>query len=301
MSATAETDRGPIHAPGWCWAKWAGNGKSIRSGGNSISRPVTRGTPQRLHRRGRSTRCGAQLPPRICLTLNATEPSFRLKAMELLRRGPFQRYIIGSAISDTGTWMQVMAQGWVMSTLTDRAIVLGMVNLAAGLPTLRLDHDRRLGRGSLRQTQDPDRDPGRADHSRADARSPGVFRLHPDLARHVARRAASASASRSRCRPCPRSCRNWCREEQIATAVALDRSVFHGSRLLGPSLAGLFVGLVGRGVGFLCQRVHFFRADHRAGSCSDAPIGTAEEEEQRRSGFKEGLRYVRQGPHHSCA
>src|SRR6476660_5745982 len=58
--------------------------------------------------------------------------------MELLRRGPFQRYIIGSAISDTGTWMQVMAQGWVLSTLTDRAIVLGMVNLAAGLPTLAL-------------------------------------------------------------------------------------------------------------------------------------------------------------------
>ncbi len=56
--------------------------------------------------------------------------------LALLRAGPFRRYIIGSVISDTGTWMQVMAQGWVMSTLTNKAILLGMVNFAAGIPTL---------------------------------------------------------------------------------------------------------------------------------------------------------------------
>ena len=54
------------------------------------------------------------------------------------------------AISDTGTWMQVMAQGWVMSTLTNKAILLGMVNLAAGLPMLVLTYDRRLGSRSIR-------------------------------------------------------------------------------------------------------------------------------------------------------
>ena len=50
------------------------------------------------------------------------------RALDLLQQGPFRRYIIGSAISDTGTWMQVMAQGWVMSTLTNRGFVLGLVN-----------------------------------------------------------------------------------------------------------------------------------------------------------------------------
>src|ERR1700730_13379593 len=60
------------------------------------------------------------------------------KALALLRHGPFRRYIIGSAISDTGTWMQVMAQGYVMSTLTNKAIMLGMANFAAGLPMLLL-------------------------------------------------------------------------------------------------------------------------------------------------------------------
>src|ERR1044071_1172381 len=59
-------------------------------------------------------------------------------ALRVLRRGPFRRYIIGSSISDTGTWMQVMAQGYVMSTLTSKALLLGMANLAAGLPMLLL-------------------------------------------------------------------------------------------------------------------------------------------------------------------
>src|SRR5213595_1777210 len=60
------------------------------------------------------------------------------KALALLRQGPFRRYIIGSLISDSGTWMQMMAQSWVMSGLTNKAILLGLVNFAAGLPALAL-------------------------------------------------------------------------------------------------------------------------------------------------------------------
>ena len=59
-------------------------------------------------------------------------------ALRVLRPGAFRRYIIGSAISDTGTWMQVMAQGWVMTSLTTSAFMLGLVNLCAGLPMLAL-------------------------------------------------------------------------------------------------------------------------------------------------------------------
>ena len=56
----------------------------------------------------------------------------------LLRPGPFRRYIIGACISDTGTWMQMMAQGWVMSGLTNKAVMLGLVNFASGLPMIFL-------------------------------------------------------------------------------------------------------------------------------------------------------------------
>src|SRR6476660_7319674 len=70
--------------------------------------------------------------------MKSADESFRRRALEILRAGPFRRYIIGSLISDTGTWMQVMAQAWVMSTLTNKAILLGLVNFAAGIPTLAL-------------------------------------------------------------------------------------------------------------------------------------------------------------------
>src|SRR6266566_4945914 len=70
--------------------------------------------------------------------MSAEAKPFGGRTLELLRAGPFRRYIIGSLISDTGTWMQVMAQAWVMSTLTNKAIYLGLVNLFAGIPTILL-------------------------------------------------------------------------------------------------------------------------------------------------------------------
>ena len=66
------------------------------------------------------------------------QPASQRDMLKLLRAGPFRRYIIGSAISDTGTWMQVMAQGWVMSSLTNRGFYLGLASAAAGLPTILL-------------------------------------------------------------------------------------------------------------------------------------------------------------------
>src|SRR3954451_6169029 len=70
--------------------------------------------------------------------MKSGDETFWRRGIALLREGPFRRYIIGSAISDTGTWMQMMAQGWVMSTLTNKAIMLGMVNFASGLPMIFL-------------------------------------------------------------------------------------------------------------------------------------------------------------------
>src|SRR6476619_2142696 len=61
-----------------------------------------------------------------------------LKSLELLRQGKVSRYIKGSLVSDSVTWMQMMAQSWVMSGLTSKSILLGLVNFAAGLPALIL-------------------------------------------------------------------------------------------------------------------------------------------------------------------
>ncbi len=232
--------------------------------------------------------------------MSAKETWIGYKALALLRPGPFRRYIIGSAISDTGTWMQVMAQGWVVSALTNKAIVLGMVNFAAGLPMLALTMiggsvaDRFDKRKILIATQIVQIAlatilgwlimTGRIQPGASATRSiwyiiifaaclgvsiafemPAISALVPELVQR----------------------------DEIAAAVAMDRSVFHGSRLVGPALAGLFVGWWGAAAAFFANAFSFIALIAALISLPKRPVGTKEEEEERRSGIMEGFRYVR--------
>src|SRR5207249_8726796 len=83
------------------------------------------------------------------------------------------------------------------------------------------------------------------------------------------------------------------RRDEIAAAVAMDRSVFHGSRLVGPSLAGFFVGWWGAASAFFVNAFSFLALIIALISLPKRTKGTAEEEEQRRSGIMDGFRYVR--------
>src|SRR5439155_368251 len=212
--------------------------------------------------------------------------------LALLRPGPFRRYIIGSAISDTGTWMQVMAQGWVMSALTSKALLLGMVNFAAGIPTLALTMiggsaaDRYDKRRILIWTQIV---------QTVLAITLGTLvasgRIH---VWHVVLLAGCLGICIAFEMPAISALvPELVRRDQIAAAIAMDRSVFHGSRLVGPSLAGLFVGWFGAASAFFANATSFFALIIALATLPPRSPGTAEEEEQRRSGFKEGLRYVR--------
>jgi MFS family permease len=224
--------------------------------------------------------------------MSAEVKPFGGKTLELLRAGPFRRYIIGSLISDTGTWMQVMAQGWVMSTLTNKAIMLGLVNLAAGLPTLALTMiggsaaDRFDKRKILIATQI-------AQIAFALGLGWLVF-IGQIQIWHVMFFAALLGISIAFEMPAISALvPELVKREQIASAVALDRSVFHGSRLIGPSLAGLFVGWWGAASAFFANAFSFLALIIALISLPRRSVGTKEEEEKRRSGILEGFRYVR--------
>ena len=217
---------------------------------------------------------------------------FGSKTLGLLRAGPFRRYIIGSLISDSGTWMQMMAQGWVMSTLTNRAILLGLISFAAGLPTILLTPfggsaaDRLDKRKILIATQIA---------QIAFALGLGWLVLTNRIQIwHVIIFAGLLGVSIAFEMPAISALvPELVKRDEIAAAVALDRSVFHGSRLIGPSLAGLFVGWWGAASAFFTNAVSFFALIAALISLPKRPVGTAEEEAQRRSGFAEGFRYVR--------
>ena len=83
---------------------------------------------------------------------STAEPPPTRGTLAVLARGPFRRYAVGTAISQTGTWMQSMAQSWVMTGLTNSALMLGVVQAAISLPMLALSmyggtladrHDKR--------------------------------------------------------------------------------------------------------------------------------------------------------------
>jgi MFS family permease len=224
--------------------------------------------------------------------MNAEEKWIGRKALALLRSGPFRRYVIGSAISDSGTWMQMMAQGWVMSTLTNKAILLGLVNFAAGLPTIILTPsggsaaDRLDKRMILVATQ--------VAQIIFAAALGWLVLTHRIQIWHIISFAALLGITIAFEMPAISALvPELVKRDEIAAAVALDRAVFHGSRLVGPSLAGLFIGWWGAASAFFANAFSFVALIIALVSLPKRPVGTAEEEEQRRSGFVEGIRYVR--------
>jgi MFS family permease len=58
------------------------------------------------------------------------------KAIRSLGYRNFRLYWTGQIISQVGTWMQIVAQGWVVYNLTDSPLMLGLVSVVALLPVV---------------------------------------------------------------------------------------------------------------------------------------------------------------------
>jgi MFS family permease len=50
----------------------------------------------------------------------------------------FRTYFIATVISNTGSWMQIVGQGWLILQLTDSPFYLGLVGLVRAVPTILL-------------------------------------------------------------------------------------------------------------------------------------------------------------------
>jgi MFS family permease len=178
-----------------------------------------------------------------------------------------------------------------MSTLTNKALLLGMVNFAAGLPMLALTMvggsaaDRFDKRKILLVTQYV---------QIALAISIGLLLLSGKIAIwHIFVFAAILGISNSFEMPTMSALvPELVKREQIQSAIAIDRAVFHGSRLVGPALAGLFVSLWGAASAFFANAVSFVALIIAILSLPARRRASAEEEKKRTSGIKEGFRYI---------
>src|ERR1041384_2483186 len=200
-------------------------------------------------------------------------------ALRVLRAGPFRRYSIGSAISDTGTWMQVMAQGYVMSTLTTKAVWLGMANLAAGLPMLALT----MVGGSAADKYDKRRIlliPQFVQIALAIVIGYLVWKGEIAIW-HVLTFAAILGVSNSFEMPTLSALiPELVKREQIPSGIAIDRSVFYGSRVIGPTIGGILISAWGTASAFFANAISFVALIIALLSLPPREKGSAEEEEK---------------------
>ena len=204
---------------------------------------------------------------------------------------PFIRYIIGEAISMTGTWMQAMAHSWVVVGLTTSAVMVGWVNLAGGLPVLALSmigglyadkYDKRyilqicqviqiffsLLLGYL--------------VAQGDIQIWHIILASFLLGISGAFEMPAASAIVP----------ELVGKANVAKAIAFDRAVFHGTRLIGPALAGFIVGHYGASFAYYINALSFLALMIALLTLPKRAKGTVAQEEKRKHGIGEGFRHV---------
>jgi MFS family permease len=211
----------------------------------------------------------------------------------LLRRGPFARYMAGETISMTGTWMQIFAQNWVLTTLTLEATKLGWMVFAGGLPTLLLAmiggsladrFDKRwilltaliiqlslaILVGRLVQT-----------HQIAIWHLYAVTAL---LGIVTAFEMPTVSAFIPELVP----------REDLARALAIDRAVFHFTRMIGPAAGGYLIGKFGEPLAYYYNAATFVVLGAAILTIGPRPSETQEEETQRKGPMRAGFDFVLQ-------
>ena len=188
--------------------------------------------------------------------------------------------------------MQQMAQGWVVAGLTTSAFTLGLLNFCAGLPMLALTmhggivadrHDKRrillatqvvqiilaiaigwlIARGEIAVW-----------HIVAAGVLLGIFTA-------VEMPAAAALTP------------ELVEKDQLAAAIAVDRSLFHATRLAGPAIGGWLIGWLGTAAAFFANAASFIALMIAILTLHPRRRGSEAEEALRQTGMKEGLAYVR--------
>ena len=217
---------------------------------------------------------------------------------ERFPNGPFLRYMVGEGISMTGTWMQGMALGWVMTEAVAReglqrfeGILQAAPHLASGVVMLLLfrlggayadRHDKRhiLQACQLAQI--------------GFALAIGLLVAQGALQTwHLVAAAALLGVSSSFEMPAAAAIvPELVVKENVAKAISVDRAVFHATRLVGPAAAGYLVGRFGAQWAFYLNAASFVALMVALATLPRRPQGSAEEEQKRQGGAGEGFRHV---------
>ncbi|MBI2911081.1 MAG: MFS transporter [Chloroflexi bacterium] len=173
-----------------------------------------------------------------------------------LRTRNYRLYFAGQLVSQVGSWMQRLAQAWLVLDLSDSPLALGTVTALQVLPILAFSlvggvlADRWPKRSFLFFTQSL---------QMLQALALGVLALLGWVQLwHLYVFAASLGVTHALDQPARRAMpAELVPRVQLPSAVALDSTIFNAARVVGPALGGLAITAVGVGGCFLLNGASF--------------------------------------------
>lgn len=173
-----------------------------------------------------------------------------------MRHRNFQLYFGGQLISNIGTWMQIIAQAWVVYQIGHSEITLGWVAFASAIPTLAISPwggvvvDRMSKRTLLLLTQTGSM---LLAFVLAALTFSGVAREW-----HIILLAALLGVVNAFDAPARQAfVPEMVGREDLPNAIALNSLMFNSARVIGPALAGLLLAIIGAAWCFTLNGISF--------------------------------------------
>lgn len=191
-----------------------------------------------------------------------TEPAAAVKKKRLpvvfraLKHGNFQLFFAGQMISLIGTWMQTVAQSWLVYRITGSAVLLGTVGFASQFPVFVLS---TVG-GIVAD--------GNSKHRIVIATQASSMCLAFVLAAltlsgriqvwHIIVLASLLGTVNAFDIPARQAFLvEMVGKEDLLNAIGLNSSMFNGARVVGPAVAGILVASIGEGWCFFANAVSY--------------------------------------------
>ncbi|MGE5041483.1 MAG: MFS transporter [Candidatus Levyibacteriota bacterium] len=208
----------------------------------------------------------------------------------------YRLYFIGQFISLIGTWLQVVAESWLVLTLTNSAFLIGLVAACATLPTLFLSLfggvivDRYNKKKIIYVTQFA---------SLILAFIYGLLTvLHLITIWEIMVLAFLLGIVNSLDIPARQAFTvEMVGKEDLGSAITINSATFNGARIVGPSIAGILIALVGSGGAFLINSASYLAAIAALYFMHIAVKPHAGEHPHPIQAIKEGVSYSFSHPH----
>jgi MFS family permease len=186
------------------------------------------------------------------------EPSRGLFAatFRALRHRNFQLFFAGQLISLIGTWMQSIAQAWLVYRLTGSSLLLGSVGFAGQIPVFLVAPVGGIVADRLNRQRVVI---GTQMASMILAVVLAILTLgHTVQVWHIFVLAALLGIVNAFDIPARQSFLvDMVGKEDLMNAIALNSSMFNGARILGPAIAGILVAKIGEGWCFFANGISY--------------------------------------------